>query len=301
MADLSKLPKDFYVTSMQFTKNAHQDAYPAIDPSIPEHSLAGKVAVITGASRGIGAMAMVPAFVKAGVKGVALLASNAEKLAATEKSVKEANPNIETLSYALDISDTKGVEAAFEAIRQKFGHADVLVNAAGAMTGDGPKLHDTDPDQWWRNFEINGKGNYLLIRSFLRLLPSPDTPATIVNVSSWQAFFTVPPLGAYFMSKFILDALATYVAAEYPNVTAVSMHPGLVATDMLREPFRSLFNQDSPELVGGTAVWLCQKKAKFLSGRFIAANWDVEDLLSRKEEIVKDDLLKLTLKGDFGV
>ncbi|KAI4700382.1 hypothetical protein J4E89_011024 [Alternaria sp. Ai002NY15] len=301
MADLSKLPKDFYVTSMQFTKNAHQDAYPAIDPSIPEHSLAGKVAVITGASRGIGAMAMVPAFVKAGVKGVALLASNAEKLAATEKSVKEANPNIETLTYALDISDTKGVEAAFEAIRQKFGHADVLVNAAGAMTGDGPKLHDTDPDQWWRNFEINGKGNYLLIRSFLRLLPSPDTPATIVNVSSWQAFFTVPPLGAYFMSKFILDALATYVAADYPNVTAVSMHPGLVATDMLREPFRSLFNQDSPELVGGTAIWLCQEKAKFLSGRFIAANWDVEDLLSRKEEIVKDDLLKLTLKGDFGV
>jgi len=95
---------------------------------------------------------MVPAFVKAGVKGVALLASNAEKLAATEKSVKEADPNIETLTYALDISDTKGVEAAFEAIRQKFGHADVLVNAAGAMTGDGPKLHDTDPDQWWRNF-----------------------------------------------------------------------------------------------------------------------------------------------------
>jgi NADP-dependent 3-hydroxy acid dehydrogenase YdfG len=95
---------------------------------------------------------MVPAFVKAGVKGLALLASNAEKLAATEKSVKETNPNIETLTYALDISDTKGVEAAFEAIRQKFGHADVLVNAAGAMTGDGPKLHDTDPDQWWRNF-----------------------------------------------------------------------------------------------------------------------------------------------------
>jgi hypothetical protein len=56
MADLSKLPKDFYVTSMQFTKNAHQDAYPAIDPSIPEHSLMGKVVVITGASRGIGAM-----------------------------------------------------------------------------------------------------------------------------------------------------------------------------------------------------------------------------------------------------
>lgn len=56
MADLSKLPKDFYVTSMQFTKTAQQDAYPAIDPSLPEHSLTGKVVVITGASRGIGAL-----------------------------------------------------------------------------------------------------------------------------------------------------------------------------------------------------------------------------------------------------
>lgn len=155
-------------------------------------------------------------------------------------------------------------------------------------------------NQWGSKQEINGKGNYLLIRSFLRLLPGPDTPAAIVNISSWQAFFVVPPLGAYFLSKFILDGLATYVAAEYPNVTAVSMHPGLVSTDMLREPFRSLFNQDSPELVGGTAVWLCQKKARFLSGRFIAANWNVEDLLAKREEIVRDDLLKLTLKGQFG-
>ena len=98
---------------------------------------------------------MVPAFIKAGVKGLVLLASNAEKLAATEQAVKEANPSIETLTYALDISDTKAVEAAFEKIKEKFGHADFLINAAGAMTGDGPKLHETDPDAWWRNFVSN--------------------------------------------------------------------------------------------------------------------------------------------------
>lgn len=95
---------------------------------------------------------MVPAFVKAGVKGIVLLASNAEKLAATEKKVKETNPSIETLTYPLDISNSKAVEAAFMKIKEKFGHVDVLVNTAGAMTGDGPKLHDTDPDEWWRNF-----------------------------------------------------------------------------------------------------------------------------------------------------
>lgn len=140
-----------------------------------------------------------------------------------------------------------------------------------------------------------------MIRSFLALLPGPDTPATIVSLSSWQPFFTVPPLGAYLISKLVLDALATYVAAEYPNVNAISMHPGILRTDMLREPFGSLFNLDSPQLVGGITVWLCQEKAKFLSGRFIAANWDVQDLLSRKEEILEKDLLKLTLRGEFGV
>ncbi|KAI8941799.1 hypothetical protein NX059_003000 [Plenodomus lindquistii] len=164
---------------------------------------------------------MVPAFVKADVKG---LASNAEELAATEQSIKASSLSIETLTYALDVSNTKAVEAAFGKVQEHFGHADF--------------------------FEIKDKGNYLLIRSFLRLLPSPDTSAAIVNISSWQAFVVVSPFGDYFTSKSILDNLAT--------------------------------------------------KAKFLNGRFIAGNWNVDDLMERKKEIVIDDLLKLTLKDNLG-
>ncbi|KAH8900971.1 short-chain dehydrogenase/reductase-like protein [Thozetella sp. PMI_491] len=300
MTDLSKLPKDYYVTLMQFTKNTQQDVYPAIDPSKPEHSLTGKVVAITGASRGIGKLAMAPAFVKAGVRGVVLIATDAQKLAGTEEEVKKLNPAVETLTLAMDISDTKAVEDGFNKIKEKFGHADILINTAGVVSGDGPKLHETDPDAWWRNFEVNAKGNYLLVRSFLRLLPSPDTPAKIVLLSSWQAFVVVPPMSGYFISKFTVDQLATYVAEEYPNVTAVALHPGLVLTDMLREPFRSLFNQDSPELVGGTTVWLCQEKARFLSGRWVATNWNVDDVVAKKDEILRGNLLKLTLGGQFG-
>lgn len=95
---------------------------------------------------------MVPAFAKAGVKGMVLLASNATLLNTTENSVKQTWPELRTLTCALDISDTKAVELAFERIKERFGHADFLINAAGAMTGDGPKLHETDPDAWWRNF-----------------------------------------------------------------------------------------------------------------------------------------------------
>ena len=95
---------------------------------------------------------MVPAFAEAHVRGVILLASNAGKLAATERSVKEADPSIDTLTYPLDISDPASVDSAFHAIKHKFGHADILISAAGIMTGDGPKLHETDLDEWWRNF-----------------------------------------------------------------------------------------------------------------------------------------------------
>lgn len=111
---------------------------------------------------------MVPAFVQAGIKGIALLASNATKLAAVEQSVKESNPSIETLTCALDISDAKAVESAFEKIKETFGHANVLVNTAGAMTGDGPKLHETDPEQWWKNFV----GRLTWMSTFVTVQPS---------------------------------------------------------------------------------------------------------------------------------
>jgi NADP-dependent 3-hydroxy acid dehydrogenase YdfG len=86
------------------------------------------------------------------VKGIALLASSASKLAETEAEVKNSNPEIEILTFALDISNIQAVTSTFEKIKSKFGHADILVGAAGAMSGDGLKLHETDPEKWWRNF-----------------------------------------------------------------------------------------------------------------------------------------------------
>jgi NAD(P)-dependent dehydrogenase (short-subunit alcohol dehydrogenase family) len=120
-------------------------------------------------------------------------------------------------------------------------------------------------------------------------------------LSHRQGFHVVLPLSGYFISKFIGDGLVTYAALQYPNVTFVAVYPGLVETDMLREPFRSYFDLDSPELVGGLAVWLCQRKARFLSGRFISINWSVDELEARKDEVLKDDLLKLRVRGQFGV
>lgn len=140
-----------HMLSQQFTPHNRQDIYPSIDPTNPANSLAGKVAIITGASRGLGARGLVPNFAKAGVKGLVLVATNDEKLKSVEKSVKEAHPQLETLAVACDVSDPASVEALFEQVKAKFGHGDILVNNAAVLTG-GNAIHEEDPATWWKNF-----------------------------------------------------------------------------------------------------------------------------------------------------
>ena len=79
----------------------------------------------------------------------------------------------------------------------------------------------------------------------------------------------------------------------------MALAPGVVMTDMTTEAFKP-FAQDTPELVGGVAVWLATEEAKFMSGRFISANWMVDELVQRKEEIVKEGKLLFGLVGRLG-
>jgi NAD(P)-dependent dehydrogenase (short-subunit alcohol dehydrogenase family) len=149
---------------------------------------------------------------------------------------------------------------------------------------------------------LNIRGTFLVTQHFLKLLPAPDTPAKIVTLTTGAAYEVFPALSAYGMSKLGALELMTYVAAENPNVVAAALHPGVVDTEMTIEAFK-VVALDTPELVGGVGTWLAGWEGEdraFLSGRFISSNWDVEDLVGRKEEIIKDDLLKMTLNAKLG-
>jgi NAD(P)-dependent dehydrogenase (short-subunit alcohol dehydrogenase family) len=141
--------------SQQFTPHNRTAPYPSIDPTNPANSLAGKVAIITGASRGLGGEGLVPVFAKAGVKGLVLVATNGEKLKSIESSVKKAHPQIETLVIAADVSNSASVDSLFAQVKAKFGHAGILVNNAAVLTGGG-LLHEEDPSKWWKNFVSPG-------------------------------------------------------------------------------------------------------------------------------------------------
>lgn len=228
-----------------------------------------------------------------------LIATNEERLKSVEAEAKKINPSLQVLAIGVDITNRASVDAAFDKIKSTFGHADILVNNAGVnFEGEGNLVGDEDPDAWWQNFEVNTKGTFLVSRAFIRTLPSKETPATIISLTTGAAWAAFPQLSGYAISKLGGLSLTAHIAAGYPNITAVNLHPGLVDTDMLMDQFKR-FTQQSPELVGGLAVWLSHPHASFLNGRTIGSHWDVSGLLERKDEIVSKNLLQLDLTGNF--
>ena len=153
MNDLSKLPKDWVLTSGQFTESAHNALYPAIDPTKPENSLRGKTVIVTGASRGIGARGIAPAFARAGVRTIILVATNVSTLASVEKELKKINPHLETVIVGADISSAEQVDKAWAVIKARCPKIHVLVNNAGVeSTEAGKMMHEQDPNIFMRNF-----------------------------------------------------------------------------------------------------------------------------------------------------
>ncbi|KAI9805011.1 MAG: hypothetical protein M1833_006314 [Piccolia ochrophora] len=295
---MSNPPSDFVVTSHQFTKKTYRDQYPAIDPSSPQLSQHGKVIIITGASQGLGRRAFAPAFAKAKPKAIVLTSRNANELAAAAQELRNLAPDVKILDVPADVTNENSVKDLFQKVKENFGSADVLVNNAGVFKSFGP-LADASPKEWWEDIEINVKGTFNVTQAFLQLI-GPDKPATIINLTTGAAVQIFPNVSGYGLSKLVVAQMQQFLAAERPSVTAISLTPGVVKTAMTVEAFEP-FAKDTPELTGGAGVWLATEQAKFLNGSYVSANWSVEELVQRKQEIVDGGLLRIGLKGTLGI
>lgn len=137
-----------------------------------------------------------------------------------------------------------------------------------------------------------------MTKGFLQLV-GKEKPAVIVNITSGGAIRVQPGMSSYGTSKLAMAHFSRFVAVENPNIVAVSVSPGIVITDMTFDYFKR-FAKDTPELIGGFTVWLTTEKAKFLNGRYVSANWSVDELVERQEEIVKEDKLVTGLNVKLG-
>lgn len=226
-----------------------------------------------------------------------LVARDLERLRDTARELNRSCPGVETLVVPASISSDQEVSELFRKVSAAYGHADVLVNNAGVHKAEGA-LAGVDRGLWWADLETNARGTFLVTSHFLRSLPAASR-GTVITLTSGMGWLVSPGASAYSLGKLVNLQMAAYVAAEAPNVTSVALHPGVVATDMTQESFRR-FALDSPELVGGVGVWLATERARFMSGRVMNSNWNVDDLYERREEILEGKLLQIDLRGTFG-
>ncbi len=190
--------------------------------------LDGKVVLVTGASRGIGAAAST-ALAQAGA-AVMLLARDGQRAETVAQDILRAGGK--AAARACDVSDYAAMQTAVAATVEKFGRLDVLVNNAGVIEPI-TSIADSDPAAWARNIEINLTGAYYAIRAVLPGMIASGG-GTIVNVSSGAAMRPLEGWSAYCSGKAGLAMLTRAIALEHAaqGIRVFGFQPGTTDTDM---------------------------------------------------------------------
>lgn len=190
--------------------------------------LAGEVAVVTGAARGIGAeTARALAAEGAAVAVTARALPGAERVA---KAIGEAGGR--AVAFALDVGEAHAVDHAVAAVEKALGPPTILVNNAGVIAPIG-RLADVEPGEWAKAIHTNLVGAAFAARAVLKVMLR-DGRGTIVNVSSGAAHRPMEGWSAYCASKAGLAMLTRSIALDYGGVgiRAIGFAPGIVDTDM---------------------------------------------------------------------
>lgn len=197
-------------------------------------SLSGKVAVVTGAGRGIG-RAIAQRFAEAGAD-IAICARTADQLYDTQKSIESCGQRC--LTGLADLADPVSTSEFCQSVINEFGHIDILVNNAGAYLERGT-VADSDPELWWNTVEVNVRGPYMMTR---HLLAAMNDGGRIINFSSGKGLSAGANSASYHVSKAALHMLTESLANElWPRKIDVNnIVPGPVAT--------TTFSREDPAL-----------------------------------------------------
>ncbi|TFY76444.1 hypothetical protein EWM64_g7568 [Hericium alpestre] len=268
---------------------ARHDIYPEIDPE--EHfkgqTYRGKVVIITGASRGIGEQ-MALMYAQAGAH-VVIASRKQETLDSVRKRILELVPTAEVLTVPTDVAIVEQVETLVAAAITRYGRLDVVIANAGTTPEFKDLLGDEDPFACWGVIETNLRGTYNTARFSLSHLAK--TKGSFVAITSGAASMRFPTMSSYGISKFAINRLVEFIHLEYPDVLTFALHPGVVDTEMGRKQSAYAMD-DSPQLPAATTIYLTSGKADYLSGRYIAADWDLGEIYRDwKEKITKEDAL----------
>lgn len=230
-----------------------------------------KIAIVTGAGRGIGA-ATARLFAREGAK-VTLASRNSEELREVGRQINEYGGH--ALIVPTDISDEAQVVALFEQTRREFGTLDILVNNAAVI--EVRDFVDMDLATWEQVMQVNVRGTFLASREAFRHLLAAHKGGAIVNLSSLSGVRgpqKFPGFSAYVVSKYGVLGLTEILAVEGKSygIRVNCVSPGAVDTAMLKKAAPFLNTQTLPDDIAKTILYLADDEQ---TGHITGANIEV--------------------------
>ena len=241
--------------------------------------LKGKIAVVTGGTRGIG-YAIVKKYLENGAK-VILFGSRQETVDKALASLKEENPEWEVSGACPSLTDAKEVADEIQAIHRKYGKIDILVNNAGVfhivMT------IDCNPEHFQEIINLNVNAVFNAIQPSVELMKEQGG-GCIINTSSMVSKYGQPGGVAYPTSKFGVNGLTISLARELGQygIRVNAVAPGITRTDMVaalpEEEIQPLIATiplgriGEPEDVANACLFLASELASYVSGEILAVD-----------------------------
>lgn len=240
-------------------------------------SSTGKVAIVTGASRGIGRQVAIQ-LAQCGVKVVVNYSTSRRGADEVVETIEQFGA--QAVAIQADVSRVSEVEALFSETLKQFGCVDILVNNAGIMENNA--ITDVTEEIFDRHFALNVKGTYFACKQAMKYM----TPGgTIVNISTSVLGSTLPTYSIYAATKGAVEQLTRQLAKEFgpKDIVINCIAPGQVATDLflngkspeLIDSFRRMnaFGRlGEPEDIANALELLVSDKARWITGQTIRVN-----------------------------
>ncbi|KAK8085802.1 hypothetical protein PG997_007073 [Apiospora hydei] len=315
-----------------FTATQHQKPGSTLRSALDNASAQNYHVCIIGASTAIG-KGLATSYAKAGCRALVLASRDLESLNQVAETVRAISPSTDVYVHYCDITSASSVQDLAQFVARALdGRLDVLALNSGYSGPVQLKITDGSPvddGEWARAFAVNVQGTYHAAHYFVPLLlSSPEGSArAFVVVGSIAGAITRGSIAnsKYCISKMAQTRIVEHLGCQYgqEGLFTVAVHPGAVMTETAArsapeefKPCKSLSNipqfhdseadgrvdlVDDPELCGAFCAWLTRdaRSMRWLNGRLVSATWDPEELLSRKEEIVKGDILKYEAKTQY--
>lgn len=241
--------------------------------------LQGKVAVVTGGTRGIG-YAVVETFLKNGAT-VVLFGSRQETVDKALAQLKAENPAWPVSGMAPDLTDYAAVHAALEAVAKEHGRLDILVNNAGISARE--SIYEYDPAAFEKILALNVSAVFNACRAAAPIMKAQGG-GNIINTSSMVSLYGQPAGVGYPTSKFAVNGMTRSLARELgrDNIRVNAVAPGVTRTDMVAALPKEMLERvaapiplgrvGEPQEVANAFLFLASDMASYITGEILSVD-----------------------------